>query len=168
MIVFHGPLLVEQFYSPSAARNARLARTSRVSTPETRRVEHGSGLGVAEPFLIGEHDRGALARRQGVDRGGEPAVALACFKGGDRVGRGVGRIAGDAERQIGRTAPGIEAEIDDDPIEPGAERRFRPPARRVAPDPQQGVLHDLFGEGLAAEDAAREAERIGGVAAHQR
>ena len=45
-----------------------------------RNIEHGRRLGVAEPFLVGEHDRGALTRRQPVDRRGELPVALAQFE----------------------------------------------------------------------------------------
>ena len=161
MIVFHGLLLVNSY---SRARRATRAWRGPAASrrPTTDVSSTDSGLGIAEPFLIGEHDRGALARRQGIDRGGEPPVALALFRAArPRRARDRRRSSGGAERQIGRTAFRVEAEIDDDTIEPGAERRFRPPARRIDPDPQQGVLHDLFGQRLAAEDSPRETRAPG-------
>jgi hypothetical protein len=102
---------------------------------------------------------GALTRGQRFDRGGKAPVALARFQ--LRIGRRyrIGHMLGGSERQIRRAPFGIEAEIDHDAIEPGAELRLRPPARRIDPDPQESVLHDVFGHRLVAEDAPCQSKR---------
>src|SRR6185436_18564001 len=49
--------------------------------------------------------------------------------------------------------------IDHDAVEPSAEGGLRPPARRIDPDAQQRILHDILGHRLVAKDAPRQPER---------
>src|SRR4029077_17181635 len=133
-----------------------------------RRIEYRRGFSIAEPFLVGECDGGPLAIGQRIDRGSETPVALARLElcvGGRRH---VGHIGSRIERQGGRAALRIEAEIDHETIEPRAECRLGAPARRIDPDSQQRILHDLLGEHLVAQHAPRKPERAARMPLRQR
>jgi hypothetical protein len=85
---------------------------------------------------------------------------------------GVGGRRG-LERAHGRAALAVDAEIDDDAIEPGGEAGGAEltlggaPVRRLRPDAQEGLLGDLLGVAARAGDALCHRHRLAQMAAHQ-
>jgi hypothetical protein len=140
-----------------------------------RQVEGGGGFGGAEVFnvaegdydavLLGESEDGLFEKLAGFSAGG------VFFRAGRRGGEVHGRVSvrvGVIELRIaGAQAETGQGFVDGDASEPGGKQRASGELVEVLVGADVGVLHDVLGLGVVAEDGAGHAVEALVVAAHE-
>src|SRR5262249_17626512 len=127
---------------PAATRQERL-QCFNADAENLRRFD------VAQLLIVAQDNGGALAFRQFAQGPLEYRRQHAALVQHGGSGSRIGNRKSLVERRLGPFAEAVVALVKSDAVKPGLELGpARLPARRVGPEPHEGVLHGVLGLGL--------------------